>query len=92
MVVPVFFTVHLPSKPEPQSETFVYVAVAEPAAWAGPARATSPAAGRAKAATAAASLRKSRVRGGGAVLKVVLRRSAEVAGPTSAWGWDLRRP
>ncbi len=67
--MPVFFTVHLPSKPVPQSETFVYVAVAEAAAWAGPARATSPAIGRAKAATVAASLLKRRMRGGGAVLK-----------------------
>ncbi len=71
--MPVFFTVHLPSKPEPQSEAFVYVAVADPAAWAGPASATSPAAGRVRAATAAASLlvslRSRRMRGGGAVLK-----------------------
>ncbi len=70
--MPVFFTTHLPSKPEPQSETLVYVAVAEAAAWAGPARATSPLTGRARAATTAATLLKNRVRlvrGGDAVLK-----------------------
>ncbi len=70
--MPVFFTTHLPSKPDPQSETLVYVAVAEAAAWAGPARATSPVTGRASTATTAATLVKNRVRlvgGGDAVLK-----------------------
>ena len=41
-VVPVFLTVHLPSKPVPQSWVLAYVAVAvlAAAAWAGPARPT----------------------------------------------------
>ncbi len=72
--MPVFLTTHLPSKPVPQSETLVYVAVAEVAAWAGPASTTSPVTGRASAATTAATRVKNRerlVRGGDAVLKGV---------------------
>lgn len=57
MVVPVFFTVHLPSKPVPQSETLVYVAVAEVAASAGVARPTMAARGRIRAVRPAAARR-----------------------------------
>lgn len=46
-VVPVFLTVHLPSKPVPQSWVLEYVAVALSAACAGLARPTRPARGAA---------------------------------------------
>ncbi|GGU76545.1 hypothetical protein GCM10010498_38290 [Streptomyces cavourensis] len=48
-MVPVFFTVHWPSKPLPQSDFLVYVAVAEVAADAGEARPTIAANGTARA-------------------------------------------
>ncbi len=44
-VVPVFFTVHWPSNPLPQSDFLVYVAVAVAAAAAGEARPTIAASG-----------------------------------------------
>ncbi len=55
-VVPVFFTVHWPSKPEPQSDFLVYVAVAEAAASAGAASPTMAARGRNSAVTPATAL------------------------------------
>src|SRR5690606_6826769 len=56
VAVPVFFTVHLPSKPEPQSWVLAWVAVAEVAAWAGGARATMPDRGSSRVANPAAAL------------------------------------
>ncbi len=56
VVVPVFFTVHLPPKPVPQSEVLAKVAVALVAAWAGLASPTSPAKGSARVAASAAAL------------------------------------
>ncbi len=59
VVVPVFFTVHCPWKPVPQSETLVYVAVADSAACAGVApRPMSAATGRRSAVRAARALRR----------------------------------
>ncbi|GGJ75476.1 hypothetical protein GCM10011583_03650 [Streptomyces camponoticapitis] len=55
-MVPVFFTVHEPSKPVPQSDFLVYVAVADVAASAGEARPTMAARGRRSAVSAATDL------------------------------------
>ncbi|GGW16090.1 hypothetical protein GCM10010264_66640 [Streptomyces globisporus] len=56
VVVPVFFTVHWPSNPLPQSDFFVYTAVAEAAASAGDARPTMAASGRRSAVAPATAL------------------------------------
>lgn len=55
-VVPVFFTVHWPSKPLPQSDFLRYVAVAEVAASAGEAMPTIAASGRSSAVRPATAL------------------------------------
>ncbi len=55
VVVPVFFTVHLPSNPEPQSEPLAKVAVAPAAAWAGVDRPTTATRGRVSAVRPAAA-------------------------------------
>lgn len=55
-VVPVFFTVHWPSKPVPQSDFLRYVAVAEVAASAGEAMPTMAARGRSSAVRPATAL------------------------------------
>jgi hypothetical protein len=66
VVVPVFFTVHRPSKPEPQSDALVYVAVAEVAAWAGEARPTMAASGSRRAVSPAVALARNLVLRGSA--------------------------
>lgn len=55
-VVPVFFTVHWPSKPLPQSDFLVYVAVADAAAEAGAASPTIAASGTTSAVRPATTL------------------------------------